>query len=320
MCAALALSLTVRQIPPAWADTPSAEGVAAARRDNARAEFEAGVKAFSEERFADAVQAFQRADAIEPSAPLSFNIARAFERLNDTSSALRWYRDYLRRSPQASNAASVRARVAELASVLSKRGVQQVTVLSTPAGANVTLDRRVVGRTPLTLELAPGAHHLELRLDGRADARVDFTLEPGVPQDLALELAPATTARNGGAPATRAVPKDARTSASPQRPYGVAPWVVGGAGAATLLAALGFELARRSAESAAEDGTQLEYPAHYDSMHGRQTAARVLAGVGGALLVTGGVLFVLSQSRQSHSQVAVGCAGDGCGLAARGRF
>lgn len=320
-CAAIALALSTREIPPVRADTPSAEGAAAARRDHARAEFQAGVKAFSEQRYTEAVQAFQRADAIEPSAPLSFNIARSFERLNDASSALRWYRDYLRRSPQASNAAEVQGRISALASALAERGVQQVSVLSTPPGANVTMDSRVAGRTPLTLELTPGAHHVALQLDGHADVQADFAVDPRVPQDLSLRLSPLAAATKNRSPTTAPAAKDSRSGASPApRPYGVAPWVVGGAGAATLLAALGFELSRRAAESAAEDDSQLEYPSHYDAMHARQTTARVLAGVGSALLVTGGVLFVLNQPRPNKTQLALACANGGCGLAARGSF
>jgi hypothetical protein len=96
--------------------------------------------------------------------------------------------------------------------------------------------------------------------------------------------------------------------------------VVVGAGGASLLGALGFELARRSAESAAKEGSQLDYPAHFDSMESRQTTSRVLLGLGGALLVTGGVLFLLDGEKKPATAVALGCDGAGCGLSARGSF
>lgn len=305
------------------ADTPSAEGAATARRSQAKAKFDEGVKAFSEQRYADSVQAFQQADAIEPSAPLSFNIARAFEKLNDASSALRWYRDYLRRTSGASNAAEVNARVAALADTLAARGVQQVTVLSTPPGATVSVDHRIAGKTPLTLELPPGAHHLKLELAQFHNLEADFTLEARTPQDVPLQLLPL---EGDSAPAVPRPAPTAATQATPtpptegKRPFGVAPWVVGGVGAVSLLGAFGFELARRSAESAAEDGTQPEYPEHYDAMRNRQTTARILAGVGGALLVTGGVLFVLNKPRKQQPQVGLACGPGGCGLSASGSF
>jgi hypothetical protein len=67
-----------------------------------------------------------------------------------------------------------------------------------------------------------------------------------------------------------------------------------GAGAATLGGALTCELLRQSAENAAEDDpTQVGYHDHLETMKSRRTAARVLAGVGGALVVTGGVLLTI---------------------------
>lgn len=91
-----------------------------------------------------------------------------------------------------------------------------------------------------------------------------------------------------------------------------------GAGGASFVAALSFELARRSAESEAKSAPQREYQVHYEAMRSRQTTARVLAGVGGALLVTGGVLLVLNTPRSS--KVGAACGPDGCRAVALGSF
>lgn len=315
----LALASNPIRTSLAWADTPSAEAVAETRRGDAKQKFEAGVQAFGERRYQDAVRLFQQADAEEPSAALSFNIARAFERLNDPSAALRWYRDYLRRNPQATNLVQVQNRVLELAGALAARGVQQLTVLSAPTGAEVLVDNQLVGHTPATLELAPGPHHVELRRAGFADARADFTLDPRIPQDLTLRLTPSNGAPVQSSPGPSPRPAPA-SSPKAQRPFGVTPYVVTGAGAVSMLAALGFELGRRSAESAAERATQLEYQEHYDSMHGRATAARVFVGVGAALLLTGGTLWLLNAPRSATPGLSLSCGGTGCGLAARGTF
>lgn len=303
----------------ARADLPSAETSAEARRGEAKLRFDEGVKAFRERRYADAVQAFLKADALAPSAALSFNIARSFERLGNHSSALRWYRDYQRRSPQAANAAEVEARVTELAARLAEKGVQQLSILSTPDGAAVTIDNRPMGVTPITVELPPGSHHLHLHLTGYRDQQQDIVLEARKPQDVVLRLA----ALEGAAPVALPAPGSAgRDPAAPvaaaRPPFGVAPWLVLGAGGVSFVAALSFELARRSAESEAERAPQREYQVHYDAMRSRQTTARVLAGVGGALLVTGGVLLVLNTPRQS--QVGAACGPDGCRAVALGSF
>jgi tetratricopeptide (TPR) repeat protein len=284
----------------------------------AKEKFEQGVAAYKEQRFADAVKLFLEADAIAPSAPLSFNVARAFEKLEDTSGALRWYRDFLRRSPQAANAAEVRAKVAALAAALAQRGLQQLSVLSDPDGATVLVDDQNVGVTPVTRDLPPGKHRLVVRLTGYKDHTSDVVLEAQTPQDvsLRLELAPQAPPA-GAAAALRSAPAPA-VDRGPR--FGVLPVVLLSAGAASLVGSLGFELSRRSAESEAEAAPQTEFQAHYDTMQSRQTTSRVLAGVGGALLATGGVLFFLDWQRKSAPNVAVGCVLETCGLLATGSF
>ena len=314
---ALGLTLVSAAAPPARADAPSAEGQAEARRTAAKDKFEQGVAAYKEQRYSDAVKLFQEADAIAPSAALSFNVARSFEKLDDTSGALRWYRDYVRRSPQASNLAEVQAKVTALAGALAQRGLQQISVLSEPAGATVLIDDQNVGVTPLTRDLPPGKHRLLVRLGGYKDQTAELELQPQVPKDVSLQLEAAPRATAVPAGALRA-DSGARADQGPQ--FGVVPYVVIGAGAASMLGALGFELGRRSAESAADEAPQTEFQGHYDTMESRKTTARVLAGVGGALLVTGGVLLFVDLRRKPSSHVALSCGPDGCGLLAKGSF
>jgi tetratricopeptide (TPR) repeat protein len=306
------------------ADAPSAEGQADARRLAAKDKFDQGVTAYKEERYQDAVRLFKDADAIAPSAALSFNVARALEKLDDTSGALRWYRDFLRRSPQAPNGPDVQSKVTTLAAALAQKGVQQISVLSEPAGAVVLLDGQNIGVTPITRDIPPGKHRLVLRLDGYQESTKDVVLEPRTPQDVTLQLAERTeTAAKapGASPATSSSNGQPGAVESDRGPrFGVAPYVLMGAGTAGLLGALGFELARRSADSDAEAASQNEFQGHYDTMEGRQTTARVLAGVGGALLVTGGVLFVLDYQRKEQPKVALGCDASGCALVAKGSF
>jgi tetratricopeptide (TPR) repeat protein len=314
---AFGLTLALSSASPAYAQAPSAEGQAEARRSAAKEKFDQGVVAYKAQRYQDAVKLFMEADAMAPSSALSFNVARSFEKLEDISGALRWYRDFLRRSPQASNAVEVRAKVAELAAALSQRGVQQVSVLSEPPGATVLIDDQNVGVTPLTRDVAPGKHRLVLRLVGYAEKSTELRLEPQTPQDVSLQLAPASTARSPDAATSRA--GDRQPGDRGPR-FGMVPYVVMGAGAAGLLGALGFEISRRSADAAAEEAPQNEFQGRYDTMESRQTTARVLAGVGAALLVTGGVLFFVDRQREPAPRVAVGCDGAGCGLFARGSF
>jgi hypothetical protein len=316
---ALGVALGLAPLSVARADVPSSEAAAEARRSGAKAKFDEGVKAFGERRYNEAVAAFLQAETIEPSAALSFNIARAFEHLDNPSGALRWYRDYLRREPQASNAAEVQSRVTALGAKLAERGVQQLTVISTPAAASVLIDKKAAGAAPLTLELAPGTHHVRLELAGYRALDADILLDARTPRDLELRMQPLPVPP----PKAEAAPRKGEAPAPAprlERPFGPAPWVVLGAGGVSLLGSLGFELGRRSAQSAAERSTQREYPEHFDAMQSRQTTARVLLGVSGVLLVSGGVLFVLNAPRRPAAELAWSCGPVGCALAASGSF
>ncbi|HEY2405955.1 MAG TPA: PEGA domain-containing protein [Polyangiaceae bacterium] len=324
--ALLALNVAVPSSALA-ADAPSDEAVSEERRAAAKGQYQQGVQAYEQGHFKDAVDAFLAADRLSPSAPLSFNIARAYEKLGDGSSALRWYRDYLRRSPAAPNADAVREIVSGLAAALAKKGLQQVTVLSTPVGATVSVDEQPVGVTPWTGELAPGTHHLLLSSRNYSDVERDVVLTANTPLDvsLRLELASSAPIAAAPAPAPAAVPasKPASPSTATGKKLGALPWITLGAGAAVLGSSLTFELLRRSSESAAKnDHTQVAFQSDLDTMDSRRTAARVLLGVGGALVVAGGVMLVLDRSSASGSlqSVGFGCFPGACAASARGNF
>jgi hypothetical protein len=104
------------------------------------------------------------------------------------------------------------------------------------------------------------------------------------------------------------------------------PWIVAGAGAATLVGAGVYELLRRDAEQDAEDAeSQWEAHDQFERMSSHQKTARVLAGVGALLVVGGGVLAVVNGSRESDhaapaTPVALGCDGSACVGTWSGRF
>ena len=275
------------------------------RRVQAQGKYQQGVEAYRTEHYADAARLFLEADALLPSAALSYNIARAYEKLSDDAQTLRWYRNYLRLNPQANNAAEVRHYVQALSAALALKGIQQVTVLSTPAGATVAIDGNPLGVTPLTVELRPGAHSALFTLRGYADASNDFTLSAETPVDLALALQPA------------AEPK----SVAGGRRFGAAPWLTLGAAAVCLGGAAIFETSRRSAQNAARtEPVQLDYERDINRMNSRQTAARVLLGVGGALAITGATLLVFNTRRTPESRVFVSGVPGGAALSLERNF
>lgn len=298
----------------------------------ARTRYDEGIQAYKAGRYKDAVDLFIEADRLAPSAALSFNVARAYGKIGDTENSLAWYRDYLRRAPDAKDRAEVEATIAKLAAKLAQKGVQQVTVLSDPQGATVLVDGRPVGVTTWTGQLPPGKHKISLRLQGYQDWDELLDLPSDKPQDVSIPLieAPAKpVAAEPQQPAAQAVVSPSAPRKDVVRESGgVHPltWVVLGGGVASLGAAGVFELLRRNAADDAEsEQTQIGRADKLDEANARMNTARVLAGVGGALVVIGGVLLVVDLSSDGASEtktgsLAVGCAPAFCGATGRANF
>lgn len=308
---------------------PSGEARAEGPRAVAKAHFDRGAKAYREARYQEAIDAFMAAYALDPDAVLMFNAGQASEKLARVPDALRFYRDYLRLAPAASDRPAVEASIRNLEARLRERGLQQVSVYSTPAGAELTMDGKDVGRTPWTGELSPGSHEALLRMAGRGEVRKSFALGAERAMDLDIDMgSPA-----GGA-ATRAqanavtVPAGATATAEPEARVRPWTWTALGLGGALLGGSLGFELSRRGAEStAAAEARQIRYQELYDQAASRQNTARILAGLGAAVAATGGVLLVLELSGSGPgpgsaitAAVGGGCGSRECTLVMSGRF
>jgi tetratricopeptide (TPR) repeat protein len=271
------------------------------RRTLAKGKYEEGVEAYRAARYADAVRLFLEADALSPSAALSYNIARAYEKLADNAQTLRWYRNYLRLNPGAKNAAEVRGYIQSLSAALARQGIQQLTVLTSPPGATVAIDGAPLGVSPLTVELHPGRHDAQVSRRGFSDVSGSFVLPEATPIDLSVALHELPSESN---PTENEHPSGG--AAQTGRRFGSAPYLTLGAAAACLGSAGIFEALRRSAQnSARHEPVQLEYERDIETMNSRQTTARVLLGVGGVLAVTGVTLLVLNQPLTPESRARV---------------
>lgn len=291
-----------------------------AQLEEAENRYRQGVEAYREERYKDAIDLFLESDQLAPSPALSFNIARAYDNIQDTAGSLKYYRDYLRRAPDAEDRDQVEALISEREQRLLERGVQQLTVMSEPKGATLSIDGEPVGVTPWTGEIAPGEHLLLVRRSGFADSERRVQLAADRSQDVVVRLVPGQALTETvepvppAAPPAPPEPPPRHEAAPPQSGLGVWPWVALGAGAATLGAAATFELLRGSSEDDARDAhSQVEFATKYDEALGHQRTARVLAGVGGGLLVLSGVLFYIDLGANERPEaVAVSCGATGC--------
>ncbi|UJR86274.1 tetratricopeptide repeat protein [Sandaracinus amylolyticus] len=180
----LALALVVLLVAPlAHAqDTSTLEA-------RARTEFHAGELAYDEERYAEALEHFLRAQQIDPHDVVRFNVAICLQRLGRWSDAWREYRSLT--TSDALDEAQ-RAYAAELLADLESR--LAVVRVTTSEPAEIRIDGDPQGPAPLEARLAPGPHVLTARAGDRESIH-RVTVERGQQLDVALSLpAPAAIA------------------------------------------------------------------------------------------------------------------------------
>ena len=311
----------------------------------AKHHFEQGQRAYASQRYGEAAWHFARADALRPSPELVFNVALAYDKLRDTSAALRHYREYLERAPGGARAALVEERVEVLQSVLAARGVQQLMVRTQPRGARIEVNGMLVGVTPWSGELPPGSHEVRLTRSGYQPQSLSIELgierattvervlvarsrtepeapasplpevpEPGVRTPAAGEVELRARAKLHPVSAKPPEPVREQTAPgvhSPLRPWAWATLIAAGTAGAT---AGGFELARSRAERDARQASgPREWARDVERMEQRQRAARISLGVAGGMLLTSGLLWWLSRSHAEPEEApVVTCGTTGC--------
>lgn len=306
-------------------DARTASRATRSPRDEAKHRHDAAVAAFAHKRYRDSIRLFMEADELQPSALISYNIARAHDALHEIPLALASYRDYLRRAKEPYDGPRVQDRIAELSRQLVAHGFTRLTIASSPSGASVWVDGASFGLTPWTGELQPGEHTARLILPDHPDATRDFTLLPNQPLMLGIEFAstrpgaseslaaipalstPSETSRedaarpqmqSGSRIPLRASWKSTPKTQPPKSGTNGSPFTTGGlvalgTGATTLGGAVVFEVLRGNAEDNARNQTeQIKYDTALRTMQSRQSVARALAAAGG-LAVLGGVALLI---------------------------
>lgn len=140
-------------------------GVAAgnARADNvslAREHFQKGTALYDLSKFREAAAEYEEAYKAKPDPALLFNIGQAYRLAGELESALRSYRSYLRKVPDAPNRAEVEAHIQQLQRAMSQQSQAKAppptaAPVATPAaaapaaaGVVATSPQAVVARAP----------------------------------------------------------------------------------------------------------------------------------------------------------------------------
>jgi len=145
---------------------------------------------YKQARYSEAIAKFEEAYRLKPHPTIFFNIGRCYEQLNDIPRALKNYRDYLRIAPEAKDRELVSDAIANLERRLKEQGVQQLSVLTDPTGARVTVDEKYMGLSPLSLELKPGNRLVSISKEGFESLDKNVVLSADKSMEINISLKP----------------------------------------------------------------------------------------------------------------------------------
>lgn len=147
--------------------------------------FAAGERAHAQQRYAEALEHFLRAQSLRAHAMVRFNIAVCLQHLGRFRDAWLEYQALIASDELDEEARSVaRAFAATLEISLA------VIRIDAPERAEVLIDGAPAGYTPLETRLEPGPHVVAVRRPAR-ESRREITVERGERYDVRLDLPPA---------------------------------------------------------------------------------------------------------------------------------
>jgi hypothetical protein len=287
-------------------------------------------------QYLDALDRFQRARELFPSAKLLFNIAQTLNELGRSLEALEHYERFVREAtPEESPELwrTAHERIFRLQGAIAR-----VELQTNVPEVQVTIDGKPVGATPLAapVRLLPGAHAIVLARPGYERQVIELTLGPG---DLVSRRVAMPTEEEGAA--TRRAVQQAeaerravearlrladeeaqRRRARTRWILRTTGWVAVGAGLATVAAGVvlgGMSLGEQSAAQGTPPGTMWrDVSDGYDRAASYGVASLATLSAGAALAVAGGVLTALGRAGR-HGERRISIAPTlGAGLAGAG--
>lgn len=105
---ALFIGLSGVTAPSAFADA----------RSDAKAHYQAGMKAYNAGDFRSAIKEFSSAQQLAPADLMNYNLALCYDKLGEAEPAIQYYKEYLAKVPNASNRTEIEASVSRLEGAL----------------------------------------------------------------------------------------------------------------------------------------------------------------------------------------------------------
>jgi tetratricopeptide (TPR) repeat protein len=190
LAALLHLALSVPPVEP----TPEA---VAASRDA----FLWGQRLYKQGLAADALVKFEESWSLRALPVTAYNIAVCQEDLKREAQAIRWYREYLRRAPDAPDKKDVLKTMTALEQRLKKQGKQALVVVTEPDGVDIEVGGLPYGLSPVVVTLPPGTHRVVARGKGLVTVERNVALPDDTSVEVSLLLSPDKTESRVGSTA-----------------------------------------------------------------------------------------------------------------------
>jgi len=176
--------------------------------------FKTGVELFDERKYAEALAEFEQAYALKPHPLVLNNLAATHRALSQYDQAVDFYNRFLVEGEGKLSPEQLARGRAELEDLL--RLVARVEVISAPEGAQVHVDGRSMGATPLDdpLVLGPGDHTVVASLSGYRQSERKIRVSAG--DTLRVEFA--LEAESDAAPVAAASPAEAEPEPPEEAP------------------------------------------------------------------------------------------------------
>lgn len=143
---------------------------------------------YSAAKYKEALAKFEESFAAKPHPATVFNIARCQDQLGDLVRAMTSYKEYLRQSPQATDADEVATAIASIEQRLQKQGTQHLLVYADPATARVSVDGKDIGTSPASATITPGSHKVTIAAPGFDSYERAFAMSATRSMELTVSL------------------------------------------------------------------------------------------------------------------------------------
>jgi hypothetical protein len=129
----------------------------AAEQERFKAYFTQGERLYQQGEYGAAIWNFRQADAVRVTPEVAFDLAKCHEKLGDLAFSTFWYRQYLKRAPNANDALDVAERVGTVLARAEGEG-RGLLELQSPGAVDLMVNKARFAEAPVAMFLAPGEY------------------------------------------------------------------------------------------------------------------------------------------------------------------